>query len=215
MATIRFNAEVYSDAAYVEGVYRRDAVMERALHKHCKQYFDENYRGVFFAGDEQKQEIFQDAFIKLWENIMARKIYVEDGELRGKEGKPFGSKLTTYFMGIAKLKNKEWVRDHKPGPSANEEEKRWKEEDAEIFRDLLYDDGQETMLEIIADCLANMSERCYQILTLFYYEEKGLDDILVELPTYGSKDALKTEKYKCMKKLKQSAQDIYHRYLNA
>ena len=58
MAEARLYARTYSDVAYVEGMYRRDPVMERALHKHCKQYFDENYRGVFFVGDEHKMEIF-------------------------------------------------------------------------------------------------------------------------------------------------------------
>ena len=104
MAETRLYAKVYSDVAYVEGMYKRDPMMERALHKHCKQYFDENYRGVFFVGDEHKMEIFQESFIKLWENIENRKIYVEDGVLKGKNGEPFTSTLTTYFMGIARLK---------------------------------------------------------------------------------------------------------------
>ena len=52
MAETRLYAKVYSDVAYVEGMYKRDPMMERALHKHCKQYFDENYRGVFFVGVE-------------------------------------------------------------------------------------------------------------------------------------------------------------------
>ena len=122
MAETRLFASKYSDVTYVEGMYRRDPIMERALHKHCKQYFDENYRGVFFVGDEHKMEIFQEAFIKLWENIEKRKIYVEDGVLKGKNGEPFTSTLTTYFMGIARLKFLEWTRQHSFGPDAEEEE---------------------------------------------------------------------------------------------
>ena len=179
MAEARLYAKTYSDVAYVEGMYRRDPVMERALHKHCKQYFDENYRGVFFVGDEHKMEIFQESFITLWEKIEKRKIYVEDGILKGKDGAPFIGKLTTYFMGIAKLKFKEWVRDRHTGQDAENEEKKRKAKDAEI------------------------------------YKEKSLDDIMLELPTFKSKNALKTEKYKCMENLRKSAQEIYHRYMNA
>lgn len=62
MAVIQFDAPTYSDAAYVEGVANRDERMERALYKHCKRYFDENYRGVFFIGNEYKDEIFQGKF---------------------------------------------------------------------------------------------------------------------------------------------------------
>ncbi len=210
----RLYSKTYSDVVYVEGMYRRDPVIERALHNYCKQYFDENYRAVFFVGDEHKMEIFQESFIKLWENIERQKIYVEDGVLKGKDGKPFTSTLTTYFMGIAKLKYKEWVREHHAGLDIEKEEKIRRNKDAEIYKEMLYDEGENTMLEIISDCISHMSERCNQILTLFYYKEMSLDDIMTELPTFTSKNALKTEKYKCMENLRKSAHNIYHRFLN-
>ena len=43
MAVTRLSAKKYSDLAYVEGVFRREPMMERALHYHCKRYFDEIY----------------------------------------------------------------------------------------------------------------------------------------------------------------------------
>lgn len=215
MAEKRLQAKTYSDVAYVEGMYRRDSVMERALYNHCKQYFDESYRAVFFVGDEYKMEIFQEAFIKLWENIERRKIYVENGVLKGKDGKPFVSTLTTYFMGIAKLKYKEWVRGNHIVPNIENEERKLKAKDEKIYKEMLYDEGENAMLEIISDCISHMSERCTQILTLFYYNEKSLDDIMAELPTFTSKNALKTEKYKCMENLRKSALDIYYRYINS
>lgn len=216
MAVTRLNAKAYSDAVYVDGVFRHDPMMERALHYHCKRYFDDNYKGVFFVGNENKDEIFQEAFIKLWENICAKKIYVEeDGVLRGKDGEPFSGKLTTYFMSIARLKYLEWSRQNVRLYSDEEEEQRRKEQDVELFKTLLYDSDDETMLEIIADCISHMSKQCNQILTMFYYEEKDLDDIMVELPTFTSKNALKTRKYKCMEELRKSAKSIYRKYLNS
>lgn len=215
MAVTRLNAKTYSDIAYVEGVFKRDPMMERALYYHCKRYFDENYKGVFFVGNEYKDEIFQESFIKLWENIEKRKIYVEDGKLKGKGGEAFSGKLTTYFMGIAKLKYLEWARENLHNVSDGEEERRRREQEKELFKTLLYDSNDEVMLEIIADCISHMSERCNQILTMFYYEEKTLDDIMMELPTFDNKNALKTAKYKCMETLRKSAKSIYQRYLNS
>lgn len=214
MTLTRLNVKTYSDAAYVEGVFNRDPIMERALHYHCKRYFDENYKGVFFVGNEYKDEIFQNAFIKLWENIANKKIYAEDGVLKGKGGEAFSGKLTTYFMSIAKLKYLEWARENLHMVSEEEENRRRKQE-KELFKTLLYDSDDEVMLEIIADCISHMSERCNQILTMFYYEEKTLDDILIEMPTFESKNALKTRKYKCMEELRKSAKSIYRRYLNS
>ena len=211
---IKLKAKTYSDTAYVEGVSRHDREMERALYEHCKRYFDDNYRGVFFISNEvQKMEVFQNAFITLWENIERGKIRVEDGVLKGKDGKLFTSSLTTYFMGIAKLKYLEWAREH--SRTDREEEGQSRGMDLGAYRDLLYDDGKEAMLTIIADCISRMSERCNQIISMFYYEEKNLDDILEALPSFKSKDALKTAKHKCMENLRKTAQEIYHRYLNA
>lgn len=205
----------YSDASYVEGVYKHNSVIERALYRHCKKYFDENYKGVFFVGDEYKDEIFQESFIKLWENIIDKKIYVEEGILKGNGGKYFSGKLTTYFMGIARLKYLEWVRENRHVFSDEETNRRLREQDIEQFKSLLYDSENNVMLEIIADCISQMSERCNQILTMFYYEEKTLDDIMIALPTFESKNALKTAKYKCMENLRKSAKTIYQRYVNA
>lgn len=215
MATERLNIKKYSDAAYVEGMYRRDPFVEQALYNHCKQYFDENYRGIFFIGNEHKDEIFQETFIKMWENIEHRKIYVEDGILLGKGGEPLSCNLTTYLMGIARLKYLEWVREHRTLLNRNEKDRIWQSIDIESYKELLYDEGDDTMLTIIADCISHMSERCNQILTMFYYEEKTLDDIMLELPAFESKNALKTRKYKCMEELRRSARTIYRRYLNA
>lgn len=215
MAVTRLNVKTYSDVAYVEGVFRRDPMMERALHYYCKRYFDENYKGVFFVGSENKDEIFQEAFITLWEKIMNKKIYVEDGELKGRKGDAFSGKLTTFFMSIARLKYLEWARENLHLYTNEKEERRRQEQEMELFKTLLYDCDDETMLEIIADCISKMSKQCNQILTMFYYKEKTLDDIMMELRTFESKNALKTRKYKCMEELRKSAKSIYRRYLNS
>lgn len=215
MVVTRFNVKTYSDVEYVEGVFRCNPMMERALHYHCKRYFDDNYRGIFFVGPEHKDEIFQEAFITLWKKIMNKKIFVEDGELKGKNGTAFSGKLTTFFMSIARLKYLEWARENMHRYTNEEEERRRREQEMELFKTLLYDSDDEMMLEIIADCISKMSKQCNQIITLFYYEEKTLDDIMVELKTFISKDALKTRKYKCMEELRKSAKSIYRRYLNS
>lgn len=215
MAITRLNAKTYSDATLVEGVYKHDPVMERALHRHCKQYFDENYRGVFFVGDEHKDEIFHEAFIQLWMNIENRKIYAENGELKGKDGTPFIGKLTTYFMSIAKNKYREWARDQHVGRKVDADDKTLKNKNQDAYKGILYDETENEIIEMIAECISRMSERCNQILTMFYYERKTLDDIMIELPSFDSKNALKTAKYKCMENLRKSALAMHRRYLNS
>ena len=104
----------YTAEEYVEGVYRNDPKMGRELFRLCKDYYRDNFMGVFTIDDESAKDIFQDSMVVLIINIMTRKIYVEDGVLKGNKGMPFTSRLTTYFMGIAKNKYFEWQsRNHK------------------------------------------------------------------------------------------------------
>lgn len=199
------------DAEIITGVCNHKEKYGSILFELCYNYYEETYKGLFFVGEEDSKDIFQNTLLTLLEKIESHSIYVEDGILKGNQGKPFTSSLTTYFMSIAQLKYKEWVRKHPIGVFVDLEagKKSADKLDYSLYKELLY--GDNPMLPIIADCISKMSERCNQILTLFYYKEKSLDEILVELPSYKSKDALKTEKYKCMRNLRESANNIYGR----
>ena len=203
------------DAIIVEGVYHRDQDMGYKLYEMCRDYYNKS-RGVFIVDEESKKDIFQNSLITLLEIINKKKIFVENGVLKGSNGKPLSCKLTTYFMGIAKLKYREWVSEHPIGLHIYPESGLFRKNvsDEDLYREILYggNDNDDMMSSIIEDCISHMSERCNQILTLFYYEERTLDEIMAETHTYNSKDALKTEKYKCMKNLRESANEIYYRF---
>lgn len=206
------------EARLVAGMYDKNKKIQSELYVYCSRYFWANYRGVFFADEEAATEIFQNTFIAMWENIERRKIYVSEGRVMGKNNEPLSSSILTYFMGIARIKYLEWVREH-PSYADPETEmgRKIKEEgfDAQQYINMLYDSEDNKMLDIIADVISHMSERCCEILSKFYYEEKDLDTILFEIPTIGSKNALKTKKYKCMESLRTSAKNIYCNYLNS
>lgn len=206
------------EARLVAGVYNKDRRIQSELYAYCSRYFRANYRGVFFADDESATEIFQNTFIAMWENIERRKIYVSDGTVMGRNNEPLSCSLLTYFMGIARIKYLEWVREH-PSYCDPETEmgRKVKEEgfDAQEYVNMLYDLEDNKMIDIIADVISHMSKRCSEILSKFYYEEKDLDTILSEIPTIGSKNALKTKKHKCMESLRDSAKNIHNNYLNS
>lgn len=206
------------EARLVAGMYDKNKKIQSELYVYCSRYFWANYRGVFFADEEAATEIFQNTFIAMWENIERRKIYVSDGRVMGKNNEALSGSILTYFMGIARIKYLEWVREH-PFYADPETEmgRKIKEEgfDAQQYINMLYDSEDNKMLDIIADVISHMSERCCEILSKFYYEEKDLDTILFEIPTIGSKNALKTKKHKCMESLRTSAKNIYCNYLNS
>jgi DNA-directed RNA polymerase specialized sigma24 family protein len=214
---IHINSKKAREAQLVEGMYKQKRMACQQLYDYCKQYFEANYQGVFIIGDVAKGEIFQNTFIRLWENIESKKIFVEDGVLKGKDGKPFTSLLTTYFMSIAKFNYLEYVRDH-PHVVLYEDNKNRDTGDNDVegndYIDMVYDDAENIQLEIIADILSHMSPRCNEILVKFYYEEMKLETIMDTIKSIGSKDSLKTKKHKCMEYLRTSANNIYNQYLN-
>ncbi len=206
------------EAKMVAEAYAKDLKAVTRLYDYCETYFFDHYRGIFFTTDEVAGEIMQNCFIVLWEHIENRRIYAKEQRLYGPNGKPLTAGLLTYFMGIAKYKYKEWLR------SINEDQ--WADDSMfSLYFPGLYDEPsteneaehywRHRQLEIIEGILADMSKRCYEILTKFYYESKDLDCILREIPSITNKDSLKTKKYKCMETLRTTAQQIYLRELNA
>ena len=217
--TIQFKVSIQeNEARLVEGMADKRRRTQYELYAYCSDYFWDNYRGVFFAEENVAAEILQNTFIAFWENIERRKIYVEDGIVMGKDKKPLNGSILTYFMSIARNKYLEYGREHPVYADPETELGRLLRAegfDPNEYIDMLYDSGENLMLDIIADVISHMSQRCCEILTKFYYEEKKLETILMEMPTIESYDALKTKKNKCMNSLRKSAREIYKRKINS
>ena len=217
--TIQFRVPIQeNEARLVAGMADKRRRTQYELYAYCSDYFWDNYRGVFFAEENAAAEILQNTFIAFWENIERKKIYVEDGIVMGKDNKPLNGSILTYFMSIARNKYLEYGREHPVYADPETELGRLLRDegfDPNEYIDMLYDSGENMMLDIIADVISHMSPRCGQILTKFYYEEKKLETILKEMPTIESYDALKTKKNKCLNTLRKSAREIYKRILNS
>lgn len=226
MASQQKKTKTYSDVEMVMGIQSKNqsikTAMENALYNQCKRYYNENHRSLFKVDEKTEEDIFHNSFIVLWQNIEKEIVSVKEGVLMGKDGEPFKATLTTYLMDIAKLKYLEWKRDDdKVHPKARkltspEEETTptptpsLPEINKNIKRWLLYGNDEQIKLAIISDFISQMSERCAEILSRFYYEEMDYSKMIRELPTYGSIDALKTQKYKCMQRLKALSGERYN-----
>lgn len=111
--TVQFRTPIQEkEACLVEGLANKNRRTQYELYAYCADYFWDNYRGVFFANENDAAEILQNTFVTFWENIEKRKIYVSDGLVMGKENKPLNGSILTYFMSIARNKYLEWGREH-------------------------------------------------------------------------------------------------------
>lgn len=187
-----------TDAEVIVGLQSNDREVEQSFYLACQRYFKERRGGVFDSGKGAKeaQDLFQDSFLLLWQEIQARRIYVQDGHVwrtdRAGNQRKMSASLMTYLMAIVKYKNYELLREADIYMS-----------DPVTLPDTPEEEADSNTSEwIVAQCIAMLPQRCKEILTLFYYEGKSLDEILAIREENQSKDGLKTGKSKCMKSLK-------------
>ncbi len=200
------NRKAYSDIEVVRGLQSRDGCIEEWFYKAARKYFDGCFNEVFF-NDDGKQEIFQSAFIKLWTEIENGRICVDGEKIcrqqRTGEYVPMACNLTTFLMAFARNEYRELVRNVREESfddffdSAQHES---------IFALDAADDSEaeEMRRRIVDECISQMSPACIDIITLFYYKGKSLDEIMeMRSGKNSSKDGLKTAKNKCMNTLKE------------
>lgn len=157
--------------------------------KTIRKIYEDNKNGFFLFAHrysldkDELTDIYQDALIALIENAKKGKI----DELK--------SSLTTYLFGIGKFMIFQRLKKNKKTIPSDE---------LEHF-EFEYDDYSEDEINIqlitLRESLKKLGEQCVKVLTLFYYEEKKLDEIQTLLG-YTNKDVLKSQKSRCLKQLK-------------
>lgn len=152
--------------------------------------------------------------------------------------KPMTTRLHTFMMDIAKNVYRVWQRNEKEellddvmpcrGYTEDEEhsyfdkisdkDSAWDNTESVVtsasdsFDQALSDNDQRGLMqEIVQIAIMDLSETCRDILTMFYYEELSLDEIMLRRGENTSKDGLKTGKYKCMKRFESIVRDMFEK----
>lgn len=196
----------YTDSEVVEGIRQHDRKMEEWFYHAARRYFNDSFHDVFFDKD-RKQEIFQTAFLKLWMEMDNGRIRVLENRVSRQQAdgifKPMTCALTTFLMAFARTEFRELVRSTK------------EDNYGELFEDASHADAMVTSFDkeedidelknrIVDECIQGMSPTCVEILTLFYYQGKCLNEILeIRKDKNASKNGLKTAKNKCMNTLRE------------
>ena len=191
-----------SDQEVVTGIKNHANGVVDGFYKRCRERYDDSKTISANTDYDERQEIFQSAFIALWEKIEYGDIYVEDGHVlskrkKKKTGEIVISKvndLVSFFMGIAFNKLMELLRH------------RGKEVPAEIIPDNSDDDDDmeifSCQMAIVDTAIKQMPHHCREILSMFYIEGMSLEEILEKRKESSSYNGLKNGKAKCMKKLR-------------
>ncbi|CAG5082470.1 RNA polymerase sigma factor [Parvicella tangerina] len=142
------------------------------------------------GGDAQiAQEIFNDSLVILIEKIIQPEFQLT-------------SKLTTYLYGINRfiLKN-ELRKKHK------NVELEWRDTLILTEEDLGYDEEKEAKLNAMERILNQISEKCKEMLQLFYFKKQSMAEIAKKL-NFSSVNSAKTQKYKCIERASKLAQEM-------
>lgn len=144
---------------------------------------------VTHGGDqEEAYDLFQDALM-----IFIEKVRTETFELT--------SSIKTYLYSICKYRLYDKNRKHK--------RLNYTENVPDVAHDDTADDLNllteiERKFEVLDQVLANLGEKCVEILKRFYHYRESMDHIATSLG-YANVNTVKTQKYKCLERAKKMA----------
>lgn len=142
------------------------------------------------SGDtEDAKDLEQLVIIHLYEKLLQGKFELNEGV-----------KLSSYLFAVAKniwlkklaLKGKQATEDFDKFVDKGQK-------DVDIENLFIPEGPKETT---IIECLELLNNDCQSILTKYYYEEKAMREIALEIATI-SEENLRKRKYKCIQKLKE------------
>ncbi|MGN1214605.1 MAG: RNA polymerase sigma factor [Bacteroidaceae bacterium] len=212
---LNFKSKTYCDAEVVAGLQARNRNIEEWFYETSRRYFNKNYNDVFFDKD-RKQEVFQESVVCLWTEIENRKITLDhDTVVRQQpngEYEPMSCNLMTFLLSIARNVYREIVRNIK------------EEYDADVYNNMTddcqpanvvfnsSDEVAEGRARVVDEAIEALPPGCREILILFYYKGKSLDEIMkLRKDKNSSKNGLKSAKTKCLDTLKIRVEEQFRR----
>ncbi|MBX7150888.1 sigma-70 family RNA polymerase sigma factor [bacterium] len=175
-------ATVESDQKIIERIRQGDEkVLVHLYHNNImmvrKYILDNNGR------EEDAQDMLQDALIVLWENVAHG-----DFDLT--------SKISTYVYSVVRNK---WLREinkRKIGKTGAIDDHPLEAETIDALKSIINKEEYKVVLE----CIQQLGPTCKKVLTLFYLEEKGMEEIARAL-NFSNTDVAKAKKWQCKKEL--------------
>lgn len=206
---------LFADSQIIREIQRRNERIIESFYNECKKYFMSSYKAIF-SRDDIKEDIFQQSFVKLWTEIETRRIFLDEDDniqridCRGNI-RNLTCNLKTFLIDIAKNDYRGWLRSERQNLEGGFESFAHM---VEVRSAVMPEEASECLQEqIVASCVFELPPRCKEILTMFYYENMSLDEILkARGEKHTSKNGLKTGKYKCMETLKGKVKEMYNKY---
>ena len=152
-------------------------------------YKTEKYVVENSGSQEQAKDIFQDAFITVWENVKDSKFVPQNQ-----------TALNGYIYTVAKNKWLDFLKSSHFKKTKSLEAHTYKIEDKNNTQDEIDANASEEKIAKVVSTFGLIDEACKKILTVFYYENKSLRKIAEELNI--TEASARNKKYRCLEKLR-------------
>jgi RNA polymerase sigma factor (sigma-70 family) len=175
----------FTDNDFIEGLRSGETEVLKALYKKYYQFvlkFIVNNSGTEAAA----QDVYQESIIVLYENAQ-------------KPGFELHCQLQTYIYSVAK---RLWLKQLKKNGRTFLLKEDDEHEVADIGSDLNEHYGKEAEIERMNRSLTELGEPCATLIKDFYVFKKSMEEI-AEKFGYTNADNAKTQKYKCLQRLKK------------
>ncbi|MFV0554896.1 MAG: RNA polymerase sigma factor [Mangrovibacterium sp.] len=174
-----------TDKEYILALQQNDERASSRLYDKYRAKFFGTIRKYAPKNEDYLSELYQESYIVLWENVSCGKLTPEN----------LTSSLSTYLIAIGKFKLM----------AKNRKDEKFSHEDfMEKYAPLLSDEQDSEQTErnaLVQSVVDKLGEPCSTLLDKFYWESLSGNDIAIQL-NYKNADSVKTQKSKCMSKLK-------------
>ena len=168
-----------------------DRVLKKVYEENRDKFL--NFARRYHLSEEENIDIYQDAYIIFYDNIMSGKV------------EEFTSSISTYLFGIGKYlifdkmkKNKKTVRSEYDLSIVGKED--------ELVTTFEIEEKELTPeQELLQKHFSELGQKCQELLTLFYYRGYSINEIM-KAEDYNSENVVKASKSRCMKSLRELIQ---------
>ena len=176
----------YTDLEFIEGLRHNQDVVLRALYK---KYYNLVLKYVVnnSGSSEAAADIYQETIIVLYENVQ-------------KPGFELNCQLQTFIFSIAKRLWLKQLRNNGHTLRFKDDEE---EDVVDVSEEMTEHLKKESDIEKMNACMEDLGEPCKTLLKDFYVYKLSMEEISEKFG-YTNADNAKTQKYKCLQRLKRN-----------
>ena len=177
--------KMYSDARLLAAIRNKDSLDEAI--RYMYQHYSDTISSLITNNSgnlQDAQDIFQETVVTFIETVQKDKF-------RGQ------SSIKTFLVAIAR---NTWLNELKKRERADYREELYEKNRTDQEPDVSQQISEREMKQQFRDLLGKLGDTCRVILTLFYYENLSMKEMLDHLP-YENEQVVRNKKYKCIQQL--------------